>query len=177
MQAGGATSPGPTVDAQAVEELLAAVPIVGHRRSKAVWSRSLRRCFPHAEPCGAEEWDHGSRNRARHAKGARMIFVLDDSRAAAAEQGEARWLKRRNASYVPPAGDEAGLRVGEDGYLTGHEAETQRLIELMDFDGEGFAVDASGRRFEASRLGDLPPALQLQARAASALGHRTAFGF
>ena len=165
MRADGAPPTEKVVDAVAVEELLAAVPVVGSRRSKEVWARLLRRCFPSVEPCAAEEWNHGSRNRARHAKGARMIFVLDGERSAAAEHGEARWLKRRNASYVPPVGDEAGLSVGDDGYLVGHEAETQRLLAMMDFDAEGFAVGPDGHRIEASRLGDLPPALQLQARA------------
>ena len=38
-----------TVDAAAVARVLAAVPTVGDRRSKAVWSQALRRCFPSAE--------------------------------------------------------------------------------------------------------------------------------
>ena len=40
---------------------------------------------------------------------------------------------------------------------------------MMDFDSEGFAVDAAGRRIDAARLANLPPALQLQARARTEL--------
>ena len=58
-----------TVDADAVARVLAAVPVVGDRRSKAVWSQALQRRFPSAERSVASEWDHGSRNRARYAKG------------------------------------------------------------------------------------------------------------
>ena len=47
-------------NAAAVDELLAAVPIVGTRRSKEVWSRLLRRRFPSAEAHPAQEWAHGS---------------------------------------------------------------------------------------------------------------------
>ena len=40
----------------------------------------------------------------------------------------------------------------------------------MTFDEEGYAIDALGERVQGEHLGDLPPALQMSARARIEVG-------
>ena len=98
-----------------------------------------------------------------------MVFALGGD--ATASGGHARWLRRRDAAYLPPEGDECGIAVGADGYAEGWQGECQRMLSSMTFDAEGFAVDATSQvRLEGDALAGLAPALQMQARARVALG-------
>ena len=162
------------VDHDQIAHLLGALhePDVRARRSQASWRRQLERCFPSASRRRAGEWRHGGRDRQREARGARYAYVVDKERSVCVQGGEARWLARQGVGYSPPAGDETGLVMGDDGWLLGHAVERERLLARMDIDDEGFAIDDEGRRYEGAALAELPPALQLQARARLALQSR-----
>ena len=142
-EAGPAAEAEVTVSDEDVDRVLAAIAVddVRCRRSKASWLRDLRRCFPSATPAAAKEWNHGGRDRAAEARGARMVFALGGE--ASASGGHARWLRRQDEAYLPPEGDERGFAVGADGYAVGWQGECQRMLGEMAFDAEGFAIDAT----------------------------------
>ena len=73
-------------NAAAVDELLAAVPIVGTQRSKEVQRMVAAAAASLSKRRGASGAGVGPRlaDQAWHAKGARMIFVLDDECIASA---------------------------------------------------------------------------------------------
>ena len=110
---------GAEVNHEAVERLLATLEVkdVRERRSRVTWAEQLRRCFPTQRPASQTEWVHGARDRVAEAQGARIAMVVDKTRNAQVSGGEARWCKRRDPAYVPPAGDEVGIAVGDDGWV------------------------------------------------------------
>ena len=163
---------GVRVDAVAVGSLLGELgdTEVRQRKSKLNWAASLRRCFPGVIPRKACEWAHGGRDRAREAGGGRFVMVANKARVARVSGGEARWCRRGLVGAAQRKGDEAGIPVGMDGWAIGWEAEAAGLKALMSFDDEGYAINVLDERVQGQELGELPPALQMSARARIAIG-------
>ena len=95
---------------------------------------------------GRREWVAGGRCRDKEAVGARVVMVMDRERTEEVSGGQLRWMRRRQWAYVPREGDEAGLMVGEDGWVAGHEEAAAELQETFTFDHAGHAVKADGAR-------------------------------
>ena len=103
-----------------------------------------------------------------------MVIVTGYARTADVSGGEGRWLARRRAGYDPTVrGDRDHFEVGDDGWASDHTTAAAALEGSMSFYSEGFAVDPDGERLAGEKLGELPPALQLQARARRALPEDT----
>lgn len=62
------------------------------------------------------------------------MLVLDKTRTAEVVGGNARWAARRRADYVPPDGDELGIKLGADGWKEGWEVEKRGLMQAVEFD-------------------------------------------
>ena len=93
------------------------------------------------------------------------MLVHGDPVRAEAFGGEARWMQRARSDFSARGADEADIKVGADGWALGWEAHARQLEESMSFDAEGYAIDEAKKRIEGEQLGELPPALQMQARA------------
>ena len=162
------TAAGCEVQTEEVQRVLAALekPEVRRGRDKESWSRDLRKCFPGAPRRSAREWVHGTRDRGGEAEGARCLLCIDGK--VEAFGGEARWCARSQATYEPPETafwDDEELMVGDDGWVAGHELEQARLRAMAELDEEGFVLGAQGDRVQGEELGNLPPAVQMIARA------------
>ena len=80
-------------------------------------------------------------------------MVVDSERRVEAHGGEARWLARRKAGYVPCEGDEGGIEVGEDGWVAGHQEEEEALAVLYEVDEEGYVCGVDGDRVDGAFWG------------------------
>ena len=150
------------------------VPEVRARRSKASWARELRRCFPTVRAKPAVEWTTGGRDRAREARGAKYVMVLDRARNAEVTGGTARWDRRGREGRIAGQGDEAedAIELGADGWAVGSRVRAEELASSVAFDDEGYVldVDGDGGRLSGRKLGSADPAIQMQARARIAIG-------
>ena len=174
LQDGGSAErrEGKKVDATAIKQLMAALeePDVRSRRTKGTWVNIIKRCFPDAERTAAKEWEHGGRDRAQEARGAKYVYIAGARREPRCSGGEARWGKRCADGKATTAHDQEGVATGEDGWVEGWKEAAEGLHALMTFDEEGYAIDALGERVQGEHLGDLPPALQMSARARIEVG-------
>lgn len=171
---------GETMHVDVAERVVEAmgVPDVRARRSKESWTRELRRCFPTVRAKPAVEWTVGGRDRAREARGAKYVMVLDRERTVEVTGGTARWDRRGKEGRVAGSGDAAedAFELGADGWAAGWRVRAEELALSVAFDDEGyvFDVDGDGGRLCGHKLGSMDPAIQLQARARIAIGEAMA---
>ena len=165
-----------TDEAKAVRSTLKALDEreLCRRRGVAVWKQALERCFPGVTPAPCEQWVVGGRDRMRDATGPTMVSIMERDKGWTRRGGERRWLARGKATHMPMDGDETGVVVGDDGWKVGHEQETCALLMQLEFDEDGQPVDAFGARLTGTAIAALPPALQLQARAAVVMAEKEA---
>ena len=133
------------VDFHAVASTLKALqePEVRRRRTKAVWAQALKKCFPTASSRPAREWNHGGRDRAHEAKGARMHFVLSAGKECKAQGGEARWMQRSD--------------VNSDGFVDGWQQEAQRLTESVTFNDDKVEAFSPNHKVPSPTLPTVKP--------------------
>ena len=150
------------VDEAAVEGMLSDLDQQQLRTSRSVprWRRAIECCFPGVTPAAAVEWAHGGRDRDGEAKGARIVTVTGNERSERISGGQKRWALRQSPLYDPTSrGDRNAFMVGLDGWAIGHEEKEQCLLDSMQFDQRGFAIDAKGLPIQGEAMGALPPAL------------------
>ena len=129
-------------------------------RAERRWKRLIQACFPDVQPRPRREWQCGGRDRGEEARGPRVVMAVSGDDAVSAYGGEQSWLARGVSSGT----DE--WHVGEDGWASGHEALEESLLGMLDFDARGLPIDGRGARLREEQLAALPPAQQMQARAA-----------
>jgi hypothetical protein len=138
--------------------------------AKAGWLDQLARCFPTVSPARAIEWEHGGRDRAAEAAGAMYVTVCGKQRECRITGGSARWGCRGEQGNPRLPSDEAGIAVGRDGWAHDWQREAAHLQEMVSFDDEGYMLNVLDERVEKEELGELPPVLQMEARARIELG-------
>ena len=167
-EARAACSSGSRVDAKAVRGMLSTLREEDRGTAHTVdeWEARLRACFPDVQRRAATEWLHGLPDSAARARGARRVLVAGAARCPVVTGGEVRWLQRGRGK--PPTGrdgDGGDRTVDASGWLDGHEADAERLLDETTIDGEGYACARSGERLTVEQIGMLTPAVQLWARA------------
>ena len=164
-------------------------PEICLRRGRSSWKRALLRAAPsQASQTPAAEWNFAGRDRAREASGPLIVTDMANDGHVRETGGQASWYKRTGADagkQVPATcwgehptgadtrttGDEQ-FGVSSDGYAEDHEPETDRLLQELRFNECGMPIGIDGVEMTIGAIGDLPPALQIQARARLTFGDK-----
>ena len=120
------------------------------------WEERLRQVWRSpAAPSHTGDWHTGAADRAQQANGC-CLFV-DCDQVVRRHGGEASWMHPYRTD---------GRFVDETGYLEGWEQETRHVLDRWSTDAQGYVVECdTGRRLVKGELGQLPPAVQMAARA------------
>ena len=166
-----AESGGAAVNAQAVEGTIEAIRAemtrpAEERKPRREWEAAFDRCFPGAGRQEAREWRCGRAEPVSRARGARVVWVVDRERNTHVDGGEARFLRRREASFSPSGGDGNTFRVGEDGWAEGWKQQSLAALESIEWDEMGFAIEPGvGLRLDEQDCAGLDVGLQALVRA------------
>ena len=162
---------GAAVNAQRVQQTIDEVRReearpAGERKARREWEAAFDQCFPGACRQPAQEWRSGRAEASVLAHGARVAWVVDRERNTHVDGGEARFLRRREKSFVPSGGDGNAFRVGEDGWAVGWVDAARWAMESVEWDDEGFAIEPGvGTRLDEDDCARLDPGLQALVRA------------
>ena len=124
---------------------------------KRSWARKLREAMPGLPQPSVAEWAHGLHDRMAEASGPRVVYA---SPTSARCLGAERWWFDQGAS------DE----VNGSGWYADWEARAAQLHRTFCTDEAGYVCWRDHARVTEAELGELPPMIQLHARARLALG-------
>ena len=120
------------------------------------WEIRMRAAFPAVPKPAPSEWKAGLYDASVAAQGPRLLIHTkgEDVRAGG---GERWWFTQVDAQKEHV--------MDSDGYYMGWEQVAQRMRDALWVDSEGFICKVDSGRLTEEAVGDLPPMLQLLARA------------
>ena len=124
------------------------------RASKEWWTKRLREAITDVPAPSTVEWKHGLNGADLRASGPRIVRVELDGTRRCSSGGEQWWLRQG-----------PGDSVGADGWYADWRERELELRDMLDVDFEGYVCRSDGSRYTKEECSELPPLIQLHARA------------